>query len=181
MTDERRETSTSFKEFLERENAVSLKEHTEAVCKLRNERADERFKRVWDTFTALEKQIRLSLAASEKAVEVAAAAQRQINETQNEFRGALQDYVKELATKADVVGLDKRIQTIERGGSAEFGYRAGGTETRLEADRSRERQSKTLMIVIGLAGLMISASLGLIGALMFLAKLLPALQPAVHP
>lgn len=72
-----------------------------------------------------EKQVRWSLDAVEKATAKAEAAQRAVNATQNEFRGALKDQAAALATKSEVSSLDNRVQALER--------RAAGGESRTVA------------------------------------------------
>lgn len=89
-------------------------------------RLDERIKGLDRLLEERQTALRAAFAASEKAVEKAENAQLRVNLAQNEFRGALSDQAKFLASKENLEALDRRVQLVERaisggaGGSSAF-------------------------------------------------------------
>ena len=84
------------------------------VSKVKHEGVSEQFKRVWDRFESAEKLVNLALSASKEAVQKAEESQQRTNAGQNEFRGALDTYVKGLATKDGLEALDKGCRSSRR-------------------------------------------------------------------
>ena len=77
-------------------------------------RLDERLRGLDRLLEEREKQVRIAFVNAEKAVEKAETAQRIVNTTQNEFRGALKDQAGTFATQLEVDRLLERVQAIER-------------------------------------------------------------------
>jgi len=88
-------------------------------------RLDERLKALQILLDEREKQLRLAFLNAEKASEKAENAQRVVNITQNEFRGALKDQAAMLATRSEVDRLVERIKTLEIGWASGAGHSGG--------------------------------------------------------
>jgi hypothetical protein len=61
----------------------------------------ERDRHLFDMLQAQKEAVAVALAQAEKASDKAAAAQEAVNRGQNEFRGSLNDYVKELVPRKE--------------------------------------------------------------------------------
>jgi hypothetical protein len=88
------------------------------------------------TVTALssaEKAVSAALIAAEKAVEKAEAAQRRVNETQNEFRGTLKDQAADLMPRVEtellVKELDGKIDNLRQSRDQSGGEQRGARAT----------------------------------------------------
>jgi hypothetical protein len=88
-------------------------------------RLDERLRGLDRLLEEREKQVRIAFVNAERAVEKAESAQRIVNTTQNEFRGALKDQAGTFATRAETDRLLERIQALERGESGGRGHSGG--------------------------------------------------------
>jgi len=111
-----RPADVSSKDYFEKQLELLQK-----VSKVKHEGVSEQFKRVWDRFESAEKLVNLALASSKEAVQKAEESQQRTNVGQNEFRAALDDYVKNLATKDSMEALDKRVQVVEKAGAGSVG------------------------------------------------------------
>jgi hypothetical protein len=97
-----------------------------------NVRQEERLISTREILAEREKQLRAAFASSEKAIEKAENAQLRVNQTQNEFRGALDDaaQVSEkrlgiFVQRSELDAVKDRVQALERGGSQNQGRGIG--------------------------------------------------------
>ncbi len=88
-------------------------------------RLDERLRGLDRLLEEREKQVRIAFVNAERAVEKAEAAQRIVNTTQNEFRGALKDQATTFSTRAETDRLLERVQALERGEAGGRGHMGG--------------------------------------------------------
>ena len=137
---------------------------TEVVERLA--RLEEQVKGVNSILVERDKQVGIALTSIEKATTKAEEAQQRVNQTQNEFRGALKDQAGLLATKDELVSMSRqavtmgeaiglRIDTI----SEAMGIRMSALENKSAASTARvegkERGGQPLMSI----GMMILSAL----------------------
>lgn len=88
-------------------------------------RLDERIKALDRLLEERQLALRNAFVSSEKAIDKAEGAQLRVNAAQNEFRGALSDQTKTMASRIELDGLDKRVQAVERTLSSNWGHSGG--------------------------------------------------------
>ena len=109
-------------------------------------RLDERLRGLDRLLEEREKQVRIAFVNAEKAVEKAEIAQRIVNQTQNEFRGALKDQAGTFVTRGEADRLLERIQSLERIVAGGSGHTGGIRDS-----------SATIISVVSLAATMVMA------------------------
>jgi len=73
----------------------------ESYAKAQSRLSEERDRRLDDQLQAQKEAVAVALSQAEKSSERAQQAQDKVNATQNEFRGSLNDYVKDLVTRRE--------------------------------------------------------------------------------
>jgi hypothetical protein len=99
-------------------------------------RQDEQIKSLFLLLSEREKQVANTFTAVERATDLALEAQKNVNATQNEFRGALRDSADKNATRTEFNTLKDEVMTkathaetdrlVERVGTIEKSLAAGG-------------------------------------------------------
>lgn len=126
-----------------------LEKQQEADRRFYDQRLSDIQKQFQESITTTKQQMTDALAASDKAVEKADAAQKAVNTTQNEFRGTLTDQAQTFMPKESA---DQRLQVLER-------WKAEISGSSKQSDSSRN--STTTLAILVLTFVMALGAIGL--------------------